>query len=258
MSDTEVLDGVFVRRSGPRARTKIVCLHGWADSGLLFTPLFETDLTRDFELVAVDLPGFGESPRQAGMGTIAANGDAVASLVRQISPDSPVGLVGHSIAGAIAVAAVERLPAAVLGVFSIEGNLCEADTFFTARAAHWDEPDAFKAQFLEELRKLERGRPIFRRYRASAVMADAATMWELGRDAKRASEGNALGHAYAGLGVPNLYYWSRGNTPESTQDFIRTSGIANLVFTDASHWPTVDAPGRTAGAIRGFFSPLLS
>lgn len=254
MADIEIVDGVFLRRSGARDGGKLVCLHAFADSGLTFTPLFGSRLDDTFELILVDLPGFGASPRKPGVGTIDEHGRAVAALVERLSPGAPVGLIGHSVASAVAVAAVDHMRPPPLGVFSIEGNLCEEDAYFSGRAADWDDPDAFKARFLDDIWEMAQTQPILRRYHAGAVMADAVAMWRLGRDARRVSRDDAVGRAYRGLGVPSLYYWSRDNTPAATQSFIAASGLANAEFSNASHWPTIDATEETAEAILGFFS----
>ncbi len=250
------LGDLYVRRAGARERTKLVCLHGFADSGLMFTPLFGTDLALEFEIVAVDLPGFGMSPRQAGVETIVDHAEAAVELVKKISPSAPIGFVAHSVASAIAVCAVQRLPGAVLGVFSIEGNLCEEDAYFTGCAIEWENANDFKAQFLEQIRELAETQPIFRRYERAVAAADAVAMWQLGRDAWRLSQRDAMGHAYANLSVPALYYWSRRSTGRHAQDFIAGSGIRSREFEHASHWPTVDAPESTAEAIGAFFTAL--
>ena len=52
----EVVNDLLVRRLGDAGATKLVCLHGFADSGSMFLPLSETELANHFELVLVDLP----------------------------------------------------------------------------------------------------------------------------------------------------------------------------------------------------------
>ncbi len=249
----EIIEGIFVRRSGPRKATKIICLHGFSDSGLMFLPLFKSDALRDFELIAVDLPGFGASPRKAGVGTVHEFAETVAALANAISPKQSVALVGHSIASAIAVAAAGILPSRVLGILSIEGNLTEEDAYFSGRAADWDDPTEFKTHFLGDIWALAQGQQILRRYYGGVVMADPQAMWDLGRDAKRIGRDNAAGEAYRKLAIPNLYYWSRENTAKATQDYIASNKIAGLEFANASHWPTVDATDETARVISSFF-----
>lgn len=254
MIDIEIVNGCFLRRFGAPGKSKIICLAGFADNGTMFAPISDTSLAREFELIAVDLPGFGAAPRQAGVDTIASYGKVVVELARAISPDMPVGLVGHSIASAIAVCAAQLAPSAISGVFSIEGNLTRDDAYFSGKAADWDDAGDFKQWFLDSIWKKAQSQNILRRYYAAAVMSDAVSMWQLGQDAKKISVGDNVGEAYLSLKVPSLYYWSKDNTPESTQAFIATRGPENHEYSGASHWPTVDAPVETAEVIRRFFS----
>jgi len=256
MVEIEIINGCFLRRSGGQNKPKILCLAGFADNGEMFTPLFVTKLADEFDIIAVDLPGFGVSPRRENIETIDDYGKCVIELAHVISPDAPVGLVGHSIASAIAVSAARQSPSSISGLFSIEGNLTQDDAYFSATAADWDDPVDFKNHFLERTLVKAQTEPILRRYFAAALISDPIAVWNLGRDAKTISKDDAVGKDYLSLTVPNLYYWSKDNTPEATQAFIASHGMNNIEYTDASHWPTVDASNETAELISGFFSAL--
>jgi pimeloyl-ACP methyl ester carboxylesterase len=125
--EVALINGLFVRVAGPREGTTLMLLHAFADSGLAFTPLFDTGLARRFRLVVADLAGFGASPPRADVRTIANHAAAVAELVGSLPGQGPVGLVGHSVASMIAVEAAPRLGARFAGLFSIEGNLTADD-----------------------------------------------------------------------------------------------------------------------------------
>ena len=250
----EVFNDVFVRRLGALGAPKLICLHGFADSGQMFAPLSETALGEEFELVVPDLPGFGASPRDSSVNRIRDFARAVAAIATRVSPGEPVGLIGHSIASAIAVDTVAELPKAPLGVFSIEGNLTEEDAYFSGKAAEWDSASSFKEAFCAEIWRGSERDPELRRYFGGVVMADAEAMWNLGRDARRVSVGDAVGRAYRALDVPTLYYWGLATTSERTREFIESSSLPNRRYEVESHWPTVASPAATATAIGDFFS----
>ena len=102
-------------RAGPAAfldageGPPVVCIHGLPGSSRDFRWLFEPLASR-VRLVAVDLPGFGQTP-------IATAPDAspegraafVLELVDALGLEAPF-LVGHSMGGVVAVAAVARRP----------------------------------------------------------------------------------------------------------------------------------------------------
>jgi len=253
MHTIEVVNDILVRRVGDGHATKLLCLHGFADSGLMFLPLSETALPDYFELVLVDLPGFGGSPSKPGVTLIRDYARAVAELASIISPCESVGLIGHSIASAIAVDSSNLLSPSPIGVFSIEGNLTEDDAYFTGKAADWDAAEPFKKAFLNEIWELGATNVELRRYFGGVVMAQASAMWSLGKDAKRVSGGDAIGHAYRSLKVPSLYYWSEATTPARTRQFIDEYSIPNQRYAVASHWPTIADPEATANAIIKFF-----
>jgi pimeloyl-ACP methyl ester carboxylesterase len=253
MHTIEVVNDILVRRVGDGDARKLLCLHGFADSGLMFLPLSETALLEYFELVLIDLPGFGGSPSKPGVALIRDYAGAVAELASIISRHEPVGLIGHSIASAIAVAASDLLSHPPIGVFSIEGNLTEDDAYFTGKAADWEGAEPFKEAFLNEIWEMSVSNIELRRYFGGVIMAQAPAMWCLGRDAKRVSAGDSVGHAYRALKVPSLYYWSEATTPVRTRRFIDAYSIPNRQYTAASHWPTIAAPEATANAIIEFF-----
>ena len=253
MHTIQVVNDILVRRVGSGDARKLLCLHGFADSGLMFLPLTETALPDYFELVLVDLPGFGGSPSKPGVALIRDYAGVVAELAPVISRAESVGLIGHSIASAIAAAASDLLAPPPIGVFSIEGNLTEDDAYFTGKAADWDEAEAFKKAFLNDIWQLGATDVELRRYFGGVIMAQASAMWSLGKDAKRVSVGDSVGHAYRALKVPSLYYWSEATTPARTRQFIDAYSIPNRRYAAASHWPTIADPESTANAIIEFF-----
>lgn len=229
--NVETHGNVFIRRIGNARTPKLFCLHGFADSGQMYTPLAGTALAEHFELIAVDLPGCGASPRNPSVNTLEDHARALAGLASTLSPDRAVGLIGHSIASAIAVAMVGALAIPPLGVFSIEGNLTQADAYFSGQAADWDSAGDFKAAFQEEIWRGAQDSTDLRRYFSGVVVADAEALWHLGRDARRVSADDAVGHAYRALMVPTLYYWGMDSTTASTRDFIQQHSLPSTLST---------------------------
>lgn len=247
-----LVDGLYTRAAGPAAAAPLLFLHAFADSGRAFLPLFATPLAARFRLIAIDLAGFGASPPRDDVRTVSDHAETVAALARAVSASAPVGLIAHSMTSMIAVAAAERLGARFGGLFSIEGNLTAEDAYFSGRAADFDEPEAFKRRFLDDVWAMAESRPIFRHYFAAAQAADPAAMWHLGRDARRQSSGDGPGQAYR-RARPSLYYWSEASTTAATRRWILDSGLAHRRFAGASHWPMIDQPAETAQAIGAFF-----
>ncbi len=87
----------------------VVLVHGNSLSNAIWRPQLDDPDLRNLRLVAVDLPGHGESDWQNGTDTYLLDGYAtsVADLVRSL-PD-PV-LVGHSLGGHICIRALAKAP----------------------------------------------------------------------------------------------------------------------------------------------------
>ena len=250
----EVVDGALLRISGPDDGPTLFLLPGFPDNGQMFEPLNAYSLAKHYRLVAIDLWGFGASPRRNDAGTIDEYADALVRLIERFAPTQTVGLVGHSIAAVIWSKVSMKLGDQISGLFSIEGNLTPDDAFFTGKAMDFDDPHEFKRCFLEQVWQLGLTSLAHRRYFAGAVSADPVAMWNLGRDAKRISVNGEPGASYKRLAQPTLYYWSLESTPPATAEWIEKSAINNQVYSGAGHWPTIEQPEATARAISLFFN----
>lgn len=82
----------------------VVCLHGWASSLLMWQRTMAR-LRRTYRVMALDLPGFGDSapPPAAFDYTPHTYAQLVAAFVQHVAPQGPpVAVVGHSMGGMIA------------------------------------------------------------------------------------------------------------------------------------------------------------
>jgi pimeloyl-ACP methyl ester carboxylesterase len=253
MFELVIRRGALCRESGPPTAPILLLLHGFADSGAMFGPLFLTPLVEQYRLLAIDLPGFGVSPRREGKIGVVAYSEALDELCSDLGSSRPIGLVAHSVASMIAVETAARRLNQLMGIFSIEGNLTADDAYFSGKASGFDDPDAFKHALLDEIWGLAAKQPMLRRYHGGVVMADPIAMWNLGRDAKRLSASDAAGRAFNAITIPKLYYWSPNNTPLATQRWLNEHQPPQRQFGNASHWPTIDQPEYTARAISDFF-----
>lgn len=252
----EIVGQVLVREVA--GRPALWMLHGFGESGLSLQPLFGTTLAGEFGLFVPDLPGFGVSLPRPGDGSLDDLADVVVGLIERRTPDGPLGLVGHSLGAVVAVRVARRLEGRVGALLSLEGNLTDADSYFSGRAALFDTPEAFKVSHDAEVWRLAQGDPTLRRYMASLAFADARALWQLGRDAHRASQRHGFGEEYRSLRCPTLYCWSETSTPEVTQRYLREHHIAEQRYVGAGHWPTVETPTEIAAIIGGFFRVHLA
>lgn len=107
------LDGIQIHavQQGQPNRQVALLIHGWSSSWYAMSPLLPM-LSKRFNCIAVDLPGYGESPRLPQSTTINDYADALAKLIEQVS-SGPVVLIGHSMGGMTSVTLALRHPVLV-------------------------------------------------------------------------------------------------------------------------------------------------
>lgn len=96
---------------GPSDRQVAILLHGWSSSWYAMSPLLAL-VSQRFHSIAVDLPGYGQSPPLQERATIPAYADILAEFIAQVA-DGPVVLIGHSMGGMISISLALRYPVLV-------------------------------------------------------------------------------------------------------------------------------------------------
>lgn len=102
---------VFVHRGGKSGGAPLVLIHGWMMTHWYFRPVLDA-LGAEREILAVDLPGFGESdrPSPSAFGyDAAAFADVVAAALETLGV-ARADVLGHSMGGGVAVALAARHP----------------------------------------------------------------------------------------------------------------------------------------------------
>jgi len=114
---------MHLTRWGPEASVRqppVFMLHGWLDAGETFQFMVDA-FKKDWPVIAPDWRGFGRSEwPQEGYGFPDYLGDFDA-LLDQVSPDTAVRVVGHSMGGNIANLYAGLRPARVRCVINLEG-----------------------------------------------------------------------------------------------------------------------------------------
>ena len=86
-----------VTERGERGPPTVLLVHGFPDSSAVWAPVAELLATSGFHVVAYDVRGAGDSgvPRQQSDYALAVLIEDMAAVIAEVSPDSPVHLVGH-------------------------------------------------------------------------------------------------------------------------------------------------------------------
>lgn len=239
--------GLVARRYGNPEGEAIVLVPGFGDNGSQYEELGTTVLGEDYELIAVDLPGFGSAEPESQPLDLDRAAQLVAAAV--VEHEARI-VIGHSLGSIVASLAAYRTAPQVHTVISIEGNLTPEDAYFSGSAAQFATPERFRTEFLARLDELADESDVVRRYRNEVAGADARCLWELGCDAHRFSSTQSPGDVLL-TSAPRVHYiYNPANTPAETIEWLADhQELARSQLPGASHWMMVDQPQQLARRI---------
>jgi pimeloyl-ACP methyl ester carboxylesterase len=263
----------------PQGRIAVL-IHGWSSSWYATSPLLPF-LSQRYHCMAIDLPGYGESPPLPNRATISRYAELVENIIRDATAASPapVVLIGHSMGGMIGLEVALRAPQLiermVLLCPTISGKLSMFINLFMS-------PFVLLERFPVTRKLVEVVEPqvlnLTDRLLRPALFADRTgiTVQEYKRirsDARRPGQGrvraecfwamrqNDLRGKLGDIKTPALVIWGM----EDNTVPLRDAGVvakewpnADLrVIPNAGHWPQFETPEITERYVRAFLSTPL-
>lgn len=263
---------VYVREEGRPGKQIALLVHGWSSSWYALSPLLPM-LGEHFSCVAIDLPGYGNSPPGPGRTTIAGYADLLADIIRAVS-DEPVVLVGHSMGGMISLTLALRHPdlvdRMVLLCPTISGHLSAFINFFVSPITMLERfplgskiVTALERQFVDITDRLMRPASF-----AERTDITARDYQRLRADARRPGQGRVRAECYRAMRegdlrgrlgrvkAPALVLWGA----EDNTVPLRDAGViadewpaADVrIIPKAGHWPQFETPAPTRQHIAAF------
>ncbi len=268
---------IHVHEEGPPTGKLALLVHGWSSSWYAVSPLLPM-LSQRFKCLAVDLPGYGESPPMSKRVVIQDYVELLATLIRELSPQ-PIVLIGHSMGGMISAAMslcypelIERM---VLLCPTISGNLSMFINLFMS-------PFVVMERFAVTRKMVELLEPqmlrLTDRLLRPALFADRSgiTLEEYKRiraDARRPGQGHTRAECFwamrqndlrgklSAIKTPALVVWGMEDNTVPLRDasaVAREWPDADLrVIPNAGHWPQFETPEITERYVRAFLSTPL-
>lgn len=268
---------LHVIEAGHPDRQLALMIHGWSSSWYAMSPLIGL-LAQRFRVMAVDLPGYGKSPKLEKRTTIEDYVDILADLIEQ-QADGPVVLVGHSMGGMISLTLSIKYPALVERMVlicpTITGRL---STYINVVISPITFMERFGlARLITSVERWVVG--ITDRIMRPASFAQRTGITEqdylrLRADARRADQGlvraecframleNDLSGRITKIETPTMVLWGA----EDNTVPLRDSGViadefpvADLrILPKAGHWPHFERPDVTKRLIASFLGlPLM-
>lgn len=248
----------FAERPGPRcgaARTAIVYLHGLGSSKRDFEPAAAASELASYRLVAIDLPGSGETPlpRRAAP-AVAELGRIIAEALSEIAPGR-VHLVGHSMGGLVGLSVASRWPERLASFVNVEGNLAPVDCrVFSRRVVELSAstPPAEIVRLLAgELAGSGRaGYATFARHFREAVQPAAFVGYC--RSIVEVSGRDPLLEVFRTLPMPRLFIHGEANEDLPYLAGLRQAGVEVAAIPGSDHFPIYSHPRRFFTVVGGF------
>ncbi len=218
-------------------RDTVWFFHGFGDSGWAYREVFQTTLAAHYNVYVIDFPGFGASPAQAAYSTIPEQAKLLEKIIREeVGPGARVVLVAHSIGALIATQVAQNLAEQMLFYFNVEGNLTEADSYFSSQPQQYGTAQAFAQAFAQMVLQKAPAEERYRRYYASLRWADPDTMRSWSFSSLPWVQDDRCGYDFKALTCPKLYIWGDKDTPKPSQEFLAVQQIPNRVYPEVGHW----------------------
>ncbi|MDH3648882.1 MAG: alpha/beta hydrolase [Saprospiraceae bacterium] len=131
----ESFDGVSVSFDNEgKGAPAIILIHGWSNTRAIWDAQVSS-FSEKYQVIAVDLPGFGRSGTNRSDWSIASYGDDISTIVKQLNLNKVV-LVGFSLGGSVAIEAAHKIPDRVIGILLVD-CLQQIETKISPPMAHY-------------------------------------------------------------------------------------------------------------------------
>lgn len=263
---------IHVKEEGAADRQIALFIHGWSSSWYALSPIFQ-EFNRRYRVMAVDLPGYGESPRLKERTTIPGYADLLAKLIREVT-DKPSVLIGHSMGGMISLTLTLRHPELVERMIlicpTISGKLSMFINMFVSPITFLERSvitnrfiAAFEPYFIQITDRLMRPASFADR---TEIKEDEYT--HLRADARRPGQGRVRAECYRAMrendlrgklsqvNKPALVIWGMEDNTVPLRD---ASVVATewpdadlRMIPNAGHWPQFETPVITRRYVKAF------
>lgn len=243
-------DGIDVRvpvRHRQAGGELLVLLHGLGCAKGSFDGAFTAECLRDRSVLALDLPGHGDSGHglPGSLHTLEAFAAVTRMVIRQLADRTRgydlVHFGGHSMGGAVGVILARGWTGTGCAV-SIDGNLTGEDCGLASRAIAGQDPSAYAAEGHSQLIAglLEPGLPSMTAWAAWLARADPAAVHAAARSLVAWSESGKLLTWFNALERKALLYGDQEDKRHLTG---RVDPAVTCQLPRCGHFPMIDNPG---------------
>lgn len=239
----------YFDRAGPGPI--VIFVHGLGNAAANFEEMLAEESLRLHRLIAMDLPGCGNSPYSDALPLdIDGAVDIIEEFVEALDPPKFL-LVGASLGGLVALLYAERRPERLTGFLNVEGNLAPEDCMFS-RLVTPHSYEAFAREVLPEIKRNIASRPGrgFAEHAKVLERADPRAYYDFSFQTVSYSDSNELLTRFLALPVPTHFVYGSRNRSLSYLPRLRRSRCWVTEIADADHFLFYDQPGGFAECVR--------
>jgi pimeloyl-ACP methyl ester carboxylesterase len=208
---------------------------------LAYKEVFESSLSEEFNIYIIDLPGFGVSPINSEYISIKDQSNLISQIIKEETLyQASVNIVAHSLGALIGTWVCQNLKDKINYYFNIEGNLTEADSYFSSKPLKFKSAEAFVESFKKEVFEMAKLEERYKRYYSSLRFAEPEGMRNWSLTSQEYIKGNKCGIEFKELSCKKVYIWGDMDTPKDTQKFIYENEIPNHLYKGIGHWHMVE------------------
>lgn len=233
---------IFIRHNEiTPSQQSIWLLHGFGDSGLAYQEVFNSSINENLNVYVVDLPGFGVSPLHPEYLSIKSQAQLLTEIIAEETlQQQPVNIVAHSLGALIGTWICQELGEKINCYFNIEGNLTEADSYFSSKPLGFHTAEEFADSFYQEIFDHAQSDERYKRYYSSVRFAKPEGMRNWSKSSQEYVKENRCGLEFAQLSCNKVYIWGDKDTPQETQNFITEQNIPDQLYKGVGHWHMVE------------------
>lgn len=230
-------------------------IHGLGDSSNVWYFLFDDPNMPHLAMTSIDLPGFGNTPFIEDNCELESLVKSLKNIILENRTKKTIVIIGHSVGGDIATMLASQYPEMIHGIINVEGNLTNADTFFSREAATSNEFGTWFENFKDKVADLIQSGDIPGSYLTSLNKCDPVAFQSL---ASRivALGGDELGKMYIGLTTKKCFWYGTSSLSQESLRLSEKENLDTIPFFEANHWPMFDARDKFVKEINKFLNTI--
>lgn len=237
----------------------LIFIHGWCSNRTFWREQLD-EMAQKYRVVAIDLPGHGESGRNREDWTITSFAEDVKTVVESLDLKQVI-LIGHSMGGLVALESAPLMPDVVIGVIGIDAisnveSENQSDMMERAITAFDADFEGTMNAFIPRMFSPHTDSTIVQWVAKSSAKADKAMALSIMRGFSEIDEKNLLSSA----GVPVRCIYAASEDPSGPQSYIEINkkyADFDAVFVDGvGHFLYLENPEEVNRHLLAFINEI--